>query len=849
MKIIHPSISCVILIALCLAGCGKKDKPVEEPPVATPKLAEGEVRFFDLEENPNDKLAYLKGSSEPFTGVAVDHHKNGQKSLEMNLEDGRGHGVLRRWDEKGQLTQRQFWDHGDLIENLTNEQARQAEAHFAERRELRATVWKKETQAQVYEDTFVGLWDNLRDAKDPYKVLLEFGHGDILLPALKNTAKLDWGIEMDTHAGGGTKVSRPDFVKKLEALRDEGYTIIETEWHQAEFDPEGPRSKYRFLIHAARATTRYIMRGAFTVDWPAFDENSEHYQPKTITVTEYQLLTREAPAAFNEVNLIDTALEFPQLKRAPEVHPILAYDLDRDGQLEIIVAGANRVYRRRGEQWFPDTLCHEPPKPMGTALLADFTGDGRADFLSTPIGRMPVLYTGGSKGEFVSKPREIPLDAPLKNAIACTAGDIDGDGDLDLWITQYRPPYQRGQMPTPYFDANDGWPAYLLQNDGKGNFTDITQQSGLDTKRLRRTYSTSFVDLDDDLDLDLVVINDFAGLDIYHNNGKGRFTDTTSELGEQRHSFGMSHALADFDRDNKIDLYMTGMGSTTARRLEQMKLGRAEFPEHQAKRMKLGYGNRMYLGGNTLSQPAWNDVVARSGWSWGCTAFDFDNDGDEDIYIANGHMSRKTAKDYCTKFWTVDIYNTSSKENPVMASVLNECLGEMQTISWNGFEHNVLFMNNHRQNPGQFVNVSWLMNLSHEYDSRSVLGEDLDQDGRPDILVSHIGWERQAGTKPYYLHHLQNRLETPNNWIGVQLHENGPGKSPIGARITIRHPGGTSVRQVVTGESWRSQHSNQKHFGLGTQKNVVSIEVRWPDGTFTRKENPKINQYHRIIPE
>ena len=134
-----------------------------------------------------------------------------------------------------------------------------------------------------------------------------------------------------------------------------------------------------------------------------------------------------------------------------------------------------------------------------------------------------------------------------------------------------------------------------------------------------------------------------------------------------------------------------------------------------------------------------------------------DNDGDRDLFITNGNVSGKSAKDYCSKFWTIDIHPFDVQSKSVRDDFFGNCLSDVGNISWNGFEHNVLFMNNHRQNPGQFVNVSWLMNLSHEYDSRSVLGEDLDQDGRPDILVSHIGWERQAGTKPYYLHHLQNQ--------------------------------------------------------------------------------------------
>ena len=109
----------------------------------------------------------------------------------------------------------------------------------------------------------------------------------------------------------------------------------------------------------------------------------------------------------------------------------------------------------------------------------------------------------------------------IRDPQCITCGDVDGDGDLDAFIGQYASTYMSGKLPTPYYDANDGHPAYLLINDGTGRFTDQTAAFGLAPKRHRRTYSASFVDLDEDRDLDLMVVSDFAGLDLYRNNGKG----------------------------------------------------------------------------------------------------------------------------------------------------------------------------------------------------------------------------------------------------------------------------------------------------------------------------------------
>lgn len=854
MKILQNSFLWLCLLALAAIGCGKPSQT--RKPVQVPVKSNG-VTLQDLEERA-DGLMYKIGGDEPYTGTTINYFPNGKKELERNFRAGLDHGISRQWGPDGRLVMRQFWESGNLGANLRDEQARKAEAIFEERQQLDKTVWRGEEMAQIYEDTFVRLWDDLRAAKDPLAVLGEFPIGVLKLGKLKEAPGHDWnilasGFDIEKNPSDVREVASAEWPAFVDGFRKAGVKITETEWHQTAFEPDGPSSRFGFVIHASRAETRYIVRGKLLVEWSATKNPQGLFIPRSIDVSSLNILQRTGQLAFDEVKLIDSAKEHPERKRAPATHPILSYDLDRDGRLEIIVAGANLVYWNRGDKWERGWLCKESLLHIDTALIADFTGDGIADLFATSGGRSPVLYEGGAEGTFDKAPRTVSA-APasrMMNALACTAGDINGDGHLDIWLTQYRLPYVEGQMPTPYFDSNDGWPAYLLMNDGEGNFADETVKAGLAAKRHRRTYSTSFVDLNDDHHLDLVVINDFAGLDVYHNDGHGRFTDVTDKLGENRHSFGMSHALADFNRDRKIDLFMTGMGSTTARRLEHMQLGREEFPKHQLKRMKLGYGNRLYLGTNegTMRQPDWNHAVARSGWSWGCTAFDFDNDGDEDIYIANGHMSRLTSKDYCTTFWRHDIYTGSSKENTVLEHVLNECKGQMETISWNGFEHNVLFMNEHGRRAGAFVNVAWLLNLSHEYDSRCVLGEDLDGDGRPDLLVSHIGWEKVYGEKPHYVHVLKNQLQTGNNWIGVQLHEHGPGRSPVGAQITVRYSQGTSVRQVVTGDSWRAQHSNQKHFGLGTAKAVESVEVRWPDGTISSKSNPAINKYHEFQPK
>ena len=114
-------------------------------------------------------------------------------------------------------------------------------------------------------------------------------------------------------------------------------------------------------------------------------------------------------------------------------------------------------------------------------------------------------------------------------------------------------------------------------------------------KRNRRTYSSSFVDINDDQDLDLVVVSDYAGVDLYFNNGQGQFEDVTATQLPKRSLFGMAHTIADFNADGLADLYAIGMSSTTARRLDQMGLVRNDRPDIHEMRPEMGYGNRMFL--------------------------------------------------------------------------------------------------------------------------------------------------------------------------------------------------------------------------------------------------------------
>ena len=161
-------------------------------------------------------------------------------------------------------------------------------------------------------------------------------------------------------------------------------------------------------------------------------------------------------------------------------------------------------------------------------------------------------------------------------------------------------------------------------------------------------------------------------------------------------------------------------------------------------------------------------------------------------------------------------------------------------ISWNGFEHNVLFMN---QGNGRYTNVSYLMGVAHESDCRSVVGADMNNDGKPDLMVVEGRRRDNDQEREGYIQLIRNRHETGNHWIGAHLTG-----QPVGAVVSVVQGEKRQLLPMITGDSFDSQHPYTAHFGLGKAASVDALEVRWADGKITRLEKPAVDRYHVIKP-
>jgi hypothetical protein len=493
---------------------------------------------------------------------------------------------------------------------------------------------------------------------------------------------------------------------------------------------------------------------------------------------------------------------------------------------------------------------------MGSGVgLFDYDSDGRLDIFlvngapltdPTPVGTIPKksgpeywnrLFHQKPDGTFEDVTQKAGLQGTGYD-MGVAVGDYDNDGHEDLYVTG--------------LSSN-----HLYHNNGDGTFTDVTQQSG--TGGSGWSTSATWVDLDNDGLLDLVVLRymkwDFDDIYcgerrdgyraychpdtfepiaplVYHNDGHGHFTEVAAKLGLDKPGKGLGIAIADFDRDGKIDiavandsmleyLYRNNGDGT----FEQVGLT-SEIAVDGDGRTFAGMGidfqdynndglpdlfitdlaNQKYAlyknsGDGSFSYDSYvsgigSMTLLHSGW--GVRFLDYDNDGRKDLLIAQGH--------------------------------------DLDTISLNypqlHYKEPLLLANNTGHN---FVDVSAQSGpvFKQAWVGRGLATGDLDNDGRIDAVVT-------TNDGPAYV--LRNDTKTTNHWLTLLLIGHRSNRDGIGAEIKLTTANGSQWNTVTTGGSYLSSSDKRAHFGLGSVTTAQTIEVRWPSGILQTLKNITADQ-------
>lgn len=332
-----------------------------------------------------------------------------------------------------------------------------------------------------------------------------------------------------------------------------------------------------------------------------------------------------------------------------------AGDIDGDGYLDLLVGDGerSRLYRNRGDGTFEDISDSVfGGRKLGLvrgAYLVDYDDDGKLDMFFTRVKEPLVLMRNLGELRFVDVSDAVAMIEPAQ-AESAVFGDLDGDGDLDIYVVRYGD-WDETSWAYPLYNAEDGVAAAALRNNGDGTFTEVENEAlsppgwGL---------AAALGDYDGDGDLDLYLVNDFGVNHLVRNDGDWQFTDVSEEAGVPDQGFGMSAAFADHDNDGDLDIYVANMHSSARWVFEApnfplpfvadffMLRG---FVKEEMRKMTRGNSLFANAGDGTFEQVAAAQGVERNGWAWGANWFDYDNDGDLDIYCPNGFITGKDPAD------------------------------------------------------------------------------------------------------------------------------------------------------------------------------------------------------------
>ena len=456
----------------------------------------------------------------------------------------------------------------------------------------------------------------------------------------------------------------------------------------------------------------------------------------------------------------------------------------------------NRLYRNLGDRRFEDVTGQAGVAGHGYSMgvaVADFDNDGAADLYVAGLDR-DTLYrnSGGCIFEDVTRQAGLagPRDKPWSVAAAWL--DYDRDGDLDLFVVRYLewswennrvcgdPGRRLSCSPAHYA----GLPNALYRNRGDGTFEDVSGASGIGT-HIGKGMSAAVADYDQDGFPDIFVTNDSERNFLFRNLDGQRFEEVGVQTGIAFIADGvpvssMGTDFRDLNGDGRPDITVTALTNETYPLFLNRGNGFVDAT----------YPSRIGLESQTMS-----------GWSVG--AYDFDNDGDKDIFTANSHVSEN-----------IEHYRQQPYRQP---NALFQAAGD-----------------------GTYRNVAPDAGpaLRRVAAHRGAAFGDLDNDGAVDAVVSAIGSEAEV---------LFNATG-PGNWLVFDLQGTASNRDGLGANIRLTHQSGrVQYNHATTAVGYASSSDTRVHFGLGTDRVARQVEIRWPSGTLQTLEEVAAGQILRVV--
>lgn len=503
-------------------------------------------------------------------------------------------------------------------------------------------------------------------------------------------------------------------------------------------------------------------------------------------------------------------------------------DFDRDGWVDLYFANSrfgepNALYRNRGDGTFEDVaeragvarLNRQGEGVSMGAVWGDYDNDGHEDLFVYRYGYLSLFRNTGA-GTF----QDVTAPAGLRHWINSNGAiwlDYDRDGFLDLYVTAYfREDVDlwnvRGTriMHDSFEFSSNGGRNRLFRNTGRGTFEDVTDRTGVGSRRW--TLAAAAADFNEDGWPDIYLANDYGPEELYLSERGERFTLTGAGL-ESESKSGMSVTLGDVMNRGRLDVFVTNISARGY-----------IFQNNNLRANEMG-ARRTFVN---IADP----VVADAGWAWGAQFADLNNDGTNELFVANGFISADRDRSYWYSMSKIGGANRNLFEDARSWPAFGDA-------SLSGYEKSRVYL---YQGLGKWKDVAAAVGATDEYDGRAVAVADLFNRGAQDVIVANQN-------QPAILY--RSRPDSANHWIAFRLEGTRSNRSAIGAEVIVE-AGPLRQRRIVDGGmGFASQNDRRLHFGLGAREWVDRVVIIWPsasDGSPRRQiiANPAVNQRHVI---
>lgn len=493
---------------------------------------------------------------------------------------------------------------------------------------------------------------------------------------------------------------------------------------------------------------------------------------------------------------------------------VALFDYDNDDRLDIfLINGAplsesmptdaipqksgaeywNRLYHQKNDGTFEDVTAKAGLQGTGYDMgvaVGDYDNDGYEDLYVTGYGGNR-LYHNNKNGTFTDITQKAGVSGSGWSSSAAWV-DLDNDGWLDLVVLRYLKwdftdifcgERKEGYRAYCHPDAFPPIAPLVYHNDGHGHFVEVADKTGL--SKPGKGLGIAVADYDRDGRVDIFIANDSMDEFLYHNQGKGHFEEVglpagVAVDGDGRTYAGMGVDFADYDNDGWPDLVVTDLAN------QKYAL----------------YRNRGDGGFNYASDSSGMGRITRPHSGWGIRFIDYDNDGWKDSLIAQGH-----------DLDTIELQFPQLRYREPMLLARNE--GKR-------------FLDVSKES-GEIFQQAWV--------GRGLATGDIDNDGRIDAVVT-------TNDGPAYV--LHNETPTSNHWLNLKLVGHTSNRDAIGAEVELTTGKGKQWATVTTAGSYLSSGDKRVHFGLATESTAQTVIIRWPSGIVQTLKNVRADQFLQI---